>query len=99
MEAETYPRRRERYAFLRWFDGTVVSSSEGIAKPDPRIFALLMERFGLVPPTTLLIDDSEPNVQAAATLGMQTVRFESPEDLRRRLQDAGLLDGAGPAWG
>jgi 2-haloacid dehalogenase len=92
MEAETYPRRRERYAFLRWFDGTVVSSSEGIAKPDPQIFALLMERFGLVPATTLLIDDSERNVEAAATLGMRTVRFESPEDLRRRLQDAGLLE-------
>jgi 2-haloacid dehalogenase len=96
MEAETYPRRLERYEFLRWFDGTVVSSSEGIAKPDPRIFHLLMERFGLAPETTLLIDDSERNIEAAATLGMQTVRFESPEDLRRRLEDVGVLDHGPP---
>jgi 2-haloacid dehalogenase len=92
MEAETYPLRLERYEFLRWFDGTVVSSSEGIIKPDPRIFTLLMERFALVPEATLLIDDSERNVEAAGLLGMRTVRFQSPEDLRRRLEDAGLLD-------
>jgi 2-haloacid dehalogenase len=94
MEAETYPRRLERYEFLRWFDGTVVSSSEGIAKPDPQIFHLLMERFGLTPETTLLIDDSERNVEVAAMLEMQTVRFESPEDLRRRLEEAGVLTTA-----
>jgi 2-haloacid dehalogenase len=92
MEAETYPRRLERYPFLRWFDGTVVSSSEGIAKPDPQIFRLLMERFGLVPQATLLVDDSARNVEAADMLGLQTVRFESPQDLRVRLQNAGVLD-------
>jgi 2-haloacid dehalogenase len=93
MEAETYPRRLERYEFLRWFDGTVVSSTEGIVKPDPQIFRRLMDRFDLVPETTLLIDDSARNVAAAAALGMQTVRFASPEDLRRRLEAAGVLDG------
>ena len=36
--------------FLRWFDGTVVSGFEGVAKPDPRIFELLLDRFGLTPP-------------------------------------------------
>jgi FMN phosphatase YigB (HAD superfamily) len=52
-----------------------------------------MDRFDLVPETTLLIDDSARNVAAAAALGMQTVRFASPEDLRRRLEAAGVLDG------
>jgi len=33
MEAETYPLRRERYDFMRWFQGTVVSSHERVAKP------------------------------------------------------------------
>ena len=36
MERETYPLRRERFAFLSWFDGTVVSGFEGVAKPDSR---------------------------------------------------------------
>jgi beta-phosphoglucomutase-like phosphatase (HAD superfamily) len=97
MEAETYPLRRERYEFLRWFDGTVVSAFERIAKPDQEIFRRLLERFGLKAQSTLFIDDSQPNLDAAASLGIQTVRFESPGQLRGRLEDAGLLAAPGSA--
>jgi 2-haloacid dehalogenase len=91
METWTYPGRRERYPFLTWFDGTVVSGFEGIAKPDPRIFELLLDRFGLTAATTVLIDDSRTNVDAARGVGMQAVEFESPARLRAWLQDAELL--------
>jgi 2-haloacid dehalogenase len=93
METWTYPGRRERYPFLTWFDGTVVSGFERVAKPDPRVFELLLDRFGLTAANTLLIDDSATNVEAARAVGMQAIKFESPPTLRRRLQDAGLLDG------
>jgi 2-haloacid dehalogenase len=99
MEATTYPQRRERFDFLRWFDGTVVSSSEGMIKPDARIFRLLLDRYGLEPESTLMIDDNPRNVDAARALGMQTVLFESPEGLRRVLVDAGLLAPVGPEDG
>lgn len=95
MEAETYPRRLERYEFLRWFHGTVVSSAEGLAKPDPRIFELLMDRFGLVAERTVMIDDSAPNLEAACALGMTAIRFRSPVQLRARLQELGALEPAG----
>jgi 2-haloacid dehalogenase len=91
MEASTYPLRRERYDFLRWFDGTVVSSSEGMIKPDPRIFQTLLERYGLAAEATLFVDDNPRNVAAARALGMPTVQFESPDGLREVLEDAGLL--------
>lgn len=90
MERETYPIRRERFDFLRWFDGTVVSGFEGVAKPDVRIFELLLHRFGLIPAETVLIDDSDVNVAAARRAGMQAVRFRSPDQLRRWLEEAGL---------
>ena len=93
METWTYPGRRERYPFLTWFDGTIVSGFEGIAKPDPRIFELLLARFGLTAASTLLIDDSRVNVQAARGIGMQAVEFSSPDALRHWLENAGLLDG------
>ena len=96
MERETYPRRRERFEFMRWFDGTVVSGFEGVAKPDPAIFELLLDRFDLDRSTTVLIDDSPANVQAARSVGMQAVQFESPEQLRRWLEHAGLLAGVSP---
>jgi 2-haloacid dehalogenase len=91
MESWTYPGRRDRYDFLRWFDGTVVSGLEGLAKPDPRVFETLLERFGLTPETTLFIDDSPANVEAARAVGLQAIRYESPAHLRQRLEDAGLL--------
>jgi 2-haloacid dehalogenase len=93
MERETYPARRERYDFLRWFDGTVVSGFEGVAKPDRRVFELLLDRFDLTPETTLLVDDSPKNVAAARAAGMQAIEFETPAQLRQSLEQAGLLDG------
>jgi 2-haloacid dehalogenase len=95
MEAETYPRRRERFAFLGWFDGTVVSAFEGTAKPDLEIFRRLLDRFSLTPSATVMIDDSERNLDAAASLGMVTVQFRSPGQLRQSLQRVGLLRPTG----
>ena len=95
METHTYPLRRERFEFLRWFEGTVVSSDEGIVKPDPRLFRILLERYGLQAPSTLLIDDSARNIEAARELGLATVHFRSPEALRQALEETGLLEPRG----
>jgi 2-haloacid dehalogenase len=91
MEAETYPLRRDRYEFFRWFDGTVVSAHEGIAKPDPEIFRRLLERFGLRAERTVMIDDSDANLAAARDVGLWTVHFRSASELRDWLSAAGLL--------
>ncbi len=91
MEAETYPLRLARFPFLGWFDGTVVSGVEGVAKPDPEIFDRLLGRFGLSPSSTLMIDDRSDNLATAAGLGMQTVLFRSVAQLRDRLAALGLV--------
>ena len=93
MERETYPLRRKRFPFLGWFDGTVVSGFEGVAKPDPAIFELLLERFDLDRRATVLVDDSPANVRAASIVGLQAIEFESPGRLREWLEQAGLLNG------
>src|SRR5689334_16788244 len=41
--AETYPAALQRFDFLRWFQGILVSGEVGLIKPDPRIFKLLIE--------------------------------------------------------
>jgi 2-haloacid dehalogenase len=91
MEAETYPLRLERFPFLGWFDGTVVSGWEGVAKPDPAIVTRLLDRYGLTPGTTLMIDDKEENLDTAGKLGMQTTLFRSPSHLRAELEIAEVL--------
>lgn len=91
MEIETYPQRVERFPFLRWFDGAVVSGFEGVAKPDLEIFELLLRRFSLAAESTLLIDDSPRNVRAALSVGMQAVEFRSAAQLREVLVGARVL--------
>jgi 2-haloacid dehalogenase len=91
MERETYPLRLRRFPFMGWFAGTVVSSLEGVAKPDPEIFRRLLDRFALEPARTIMIDDSPPNIDTAASLGMTALRFTSPIALRAALGGLRLM--------
>jgi 2-haloacid dehalogenase len=90
MEADTYPLRCARFPFLRALRGTVVSSAEGVIKPDPEIFHRLLTRFELQAARTVFIDDAPRNVRAALELGMVAVRFHSPRQLRSELVALGL---------
>ena len=90
--AETFPQQRERFAFLSWFDGIVVSGREGVIKPDARIFRILLERHGVAPESAVFIDDVAENAAAAAALGLHGIHFQSPEQLRRELIAVGMLE-------
>jgi 2-haloacid dehalogenase len=97
MEAETYPHRLERFPFLGWFDGTVVSGREGVMKPEPIIFLRLLERFCLAPESTLMIDDTQENLDTASELGFQTILFDSPRQLRTELEGMDVLPLRAPS--
>ena len=89
--AETFPIARERFDFLSWFDGIVVSGEVGLAKPDPAIFHRLTSAFGIDPAEAVFIDDVSANVDAARTLGVHGIRFTTPAALRAELADLGVL--------
>jgi 2-haloacid dehalogenase len=89
--AETYPAALQRFAFLRWFRGILISGEVGLIKPDPRIFALLIERFAIEPHCAVYIDDVEANVAAARPLGIHAIHFTTPAILREELVALGLL--------
>jgi 2-haloacid dehalogenase len=89
--AETFPLARPRFPFLEWFDGILISGEAKLVKPDPRIFAHLLEKFGLEARSTVFIDDSEANIRAAAEAGLIPIRFTDPRQLRVGLLELGLL--------
>ena len=91
FSAETFRPQRQRFEFLSWFDGIVVSGEEGIIKPDPRIFRILLERYRIAPEEAVFIDDNRANAVAATTLGIHGIHFRSPEALRSELVSLGLL--------
>ena len=90
MEPATFATRRTRFAFMDWFDGFVISGIEGVAKPDRRIFQILLRRYRLEPAATVFIDDSPANVDAARGLGLIAVRYTSAGELRSQLGSLGL---------
>ena len=73
----------EKYDFLREADGRVVSSREHLMKPDPAIYRLLTDRYGLDPARTLFIDDSTANICVPLALGWQGICFNEAGKLER----------------
>jgi len=90
MPAEMMPQLRDAYPVIAAFEGAIVSGDELVMKPDPRIYRLLTERFGLRPEHTVFVDDVPANVDAAWQLGFRAVRFESAPQLREALRRWGV---------
>jgi putative hydrolase of the HAD superfamily len=77
------------FSFWDVFAGVVISCRVGLCKPEPAIYAHLLERFGLKAAETVFVDDLAENVAAAAAFGIHPVRFESPEQCARALETLG----------
>jgi HAD superfamily hydrolase (TIGR01509 family) len=59
------------------FRGGVYSDEARVSKPDPEIFRITRERFGLDPGQTLFVDDLGANVEAARVAGFQVFKYSS----------------------
>ncbi|MGI9491895.1 MAG: HAD family hydrolase [Geminicoccaceae bacterium] len=88
--AETFPIARARYGFLERFETILVSGEEGMKKPDPAIFHLLLERIGYPAQRCIFIDDSAKNIEAASDLGFDSILFEGPDLLQDALSARGV---------
>lgn len=82
---ETFPEARERFGILQLIDRYVVSGAEHLVKPDPRLFQVLLDRYGLQAKDCIFIDDNPANVEAACRMGMEGIVFEGAEKLRKQL--------------
>jgi epoxide hydrolase-like predicted phosphatase len=83
----------DRFELEKLVDLMIISAEEGVAKPDPRIYQLTLERLSVKPEETIFIDDLVENVVAAQAIGMHGVRFKSNAqaigEVRRILADTG----------
>jgi 2-haloacid dehalogenase len=59
--------------------------------PDPRIYELLLERFGVDPYQAVYIDDVAANAAAAQAFGIHGIHFTTPGALRQELVRLALL--------
>lgn len=80
-----------------YFQLILFSYEVKVAKPDSRIFALLLEKLDVRPVECLYIDDREKNTSVAATLGFHTLLFSTKEQLQQDLTAMGVLKLPGRA--
>ena len=74
-------------SFVEKFDGCVYSFREGIVKPDPEIYKILLRRYNLKAEECVFIDDTEENVLSAEKLGIRGIIFTGYEDAALRLAE------------
>lgn len=88
---ETFPVALERFDFLSWFDGIVVSGTEKMKKPDARIYQLTLDRYHVKAENAVFIDDKKENIDAAINEGIHGIHFTSAKELRQELTHLKVL--------
>jgi len=83
--AETFPIALERFDFLHWFEGIVVSGTEKTRKPFHDIYELTLNRYKIEAEKAIFIDDNLRNIEASKELGINGIHFSSPEQLKSSL--------------
>lgn len=84
--SESFPIVFNQYSFFKEFEGIVVSGTEKIVKPDPKIYKLLLSRYRIKVNESLFIDDNLANIKAACKLGFETIHFQENGNLENELQ-------------
>jgi len=89
--AETFPIAKRKYEFLGWFDGIVMSGEEKTRKPHPQFYQILLDRYQVDRSRALFIDDNLRNIDAAIAMGIPSIHFTDPVQLRQALTDRGIM--------
>ncbi|MFC0304827.1 HAD family phosphatase [Rhizorhabdus histidinilytica] len=85
------PFRAREAAIFDLFADILVSGEVRLIKPDPAIYVMALDRFGLGPAEAIFIDDRADNVAAAEALGIAGHLFAGAGPLRAELERLGLL--------
>ena len=88
--AETFPIAYDLYPLFQEFEGIVISGVERLAKPDERIYLLLLKRHSMTAADSLFIDDNERNIRVADDLGFHTIHLENDMCLKDELKRLGV---------
>jgi putative hydrolase of the HAD superfamily len=67
------------------FDVTIFSCVVGITKPERGIYEITLNRLGVQPNEAIFIDDKEENIKGGREIGINTILFKSPEELKKEL--------------
>lgn len=76
--------------FMPYMDGGILSCKEKLIKPQPEIYARLLEIYDLVADECVFLDDLDVNVRAAKAAGLHGILFTTREAALRELAELGV---------
>jgi epoxide hydrolase-like predicted phosphatase len=77
---ERFPR------FYEMFDVSIFSAEVGMAKPDPRIYRIVLGKLGVRAEEAVFVDDFIENVEGARAVGMRAIHFKDPLQVHETLK-------------
>lgn len=83
---ETFPIALNRFEFLHWFEGIVVSGEEQTRKPFADIYRITLKRYNINAENSIFIDDNLRNIDAAKELGINGIHFKNANLLQEQLK-------------
>ena len=89
--AELFNQSLDDFPFLQWFDGKIVSGAVKKTKPGADIYLHLLDKYHIIPTQALFIDDKKENIETAEKLGIKGIHFIDPVQLRKELEQLGIL--------
>lgn len=87
---KAYNECKDSIEFMKYTDGGVLSFQAKMSKPDPAMYKLFLEKFGLVAGETMFVDDTAENVEAAKALGFNGIVFETYEKMIEEFRENGI---------
>jgi len=75
------------YPCLDAFDASIFSAEVHVAKPDARIYEMILSRLDVKPAESIFVDDFIENIDAANQLGIHGIHFRSPEQARKDIMN------------
>lgn len=77
--------------FMPYMDGGILSYQVKLIKPDPAIYQLLLDSYGLKPQESVFLDDTLVNVEAAEREGIHGIHFINKEQAEKELLALGVV--------
>jgi putative hydrolase of the HAD superfamily len=91
MHAASIEHIESAHTFWALFAGKVISCRVHLIKPEETIYYYLLQEYALTAEESIFIDDMAVNLEAAARVGIQTIRFENPEQCEECLRELNCI--------
>jgi len=81
----------KKFDYHKLFHSTQYSFEVECCKTDTKTFELLLKKLGEKTENCLFIDDSEKNINVAKSIGLNTIQFKDPEQLKKELTSFSII--------